>query len=109
MAGLRSHGGIFKHGGPHEPFAVDNSTAYDDGVLGQVNPVVARCRTRCAARGNLTWRCVSKCIKRSPLLGLGQEEVPTAQLSDQMRVLTLATGFTGLLVAGLLIQQMVSR
>lgn len=111
MNDLRAHGGIFRHDGPYEPFATDNTTAYNDGVLGQLNPIVARCRTRCAARGRLSRRCISRCIKRAPLLGLGQEEssVTPERLSNQLRVLTLATGFTGLLVAGLLMQQMLRR
>lgn len=110
MSNLQSHGGIFKHGGPHEPFAMDSTASYNDGVLGQLNPVVARCARRCAARGKTNKRCVARCIKRMPLLGLGEEPtVPNEQLSRQLRTLTLATGFTGLLIAGLLVQQIVSR
>lgn len=110
MSNLRADGGIFKHGGPHEAYAVDNSAAYNNGVLG-LNPVVAQCRTSCAARGKPTRRCVSRCIKRKPLLGLGQEESALSpdRLSEQMRVLTITTGLTGLLVAGLLMHQMISR
>lgn len=109
MEDLRAKGGIFRHGGPHEAFAVDNSTAYNDGVFGQVNPVVGHCARRCAAQGKHSKRCVARCIKRMPLLGLGQEDVPNERLSQQMRTLTLATGFTGLLVAGLLVQQLLAR
>lgn len=109
MEDLRAKGGIFRHGGPQQAFAIDDSSAYNAGVLGQANPVVAHCARQCAARGKHSKRCVAQCIKRMPLLGLGQEDVPNERLSQQMRTLTLATGFTGLLVAGLLVQQLLAR
>lgn len=70
MEDLRAKGGIFRHGGPHRAYGVDNSTAYNDGSLGQVNPMVAQCRARCRQKGTPTTRCVADCIKKAPLLGV---------------------------------------
>lgn len=43
-----------------------------------------------------------------PKRTLGQD-VTQDRLSQQIRILTVVTGLTGLLVAGLLVQQMVAR